>query len=519
MLKRFALVALVAAIIFGAGLYFWADAVLATDVVRQTVEAQLSRALGQPVRIGGIRAGILPRVTMTLDDVRVGDPERIAASRIYVGTGLRALLSRRIEGAVVRIEAPRVELPLPAFAVGASPTPSAAPADAPVEIVSIDRIEVTDLEVVSGSQTLGGSLSMNVSGTEATIERAELNVGGTALAITGTITDLAGPTGDIVVTAGALDLLELVAFASNFAATLAPQTLDGTSTAGTAPAAAGPDPTPMRLSVSIEADTARFATLSLDSVRGTALVTPDTVRLEPVSFGIFDGQYSGTVVLTPGDEAGFQLDAELSDIDMAALMTFVGSPDLLTGRLTGTVEVTGTGLSASRVLESTAGTARLDLADGTVRGLGLVRAIVVAGSGRTGSSVEAASNISTTDAFSSLGATLAIAGGLAATRDLRFESPDLTLDAEGTLALDGSDVDLAGPARLSPELTARAGRDLVRYTAEDGRVTLPVTVGGSADDLQVGVDVGSVLRRAITNRVTEEAEEAIREGLGRLIRP
>ena len=79
----------------------------------------------------------------------------------------------------------------------------------------------------------------------------------------------------------------------------------------------------------------------------------------------------------------------------------------------------------------------------------------------------------------------------------------------GTFRLDGSKVDLAGKVQLSDALTAQAGRDLVRYTAEQGRVTLPASIGGSADKLQVRIDTGAVLKRAITNRANEEIKKAL----------
>ena len=79
------------------GLYLWAHAILASDTVRSAVESQLSAALGQPVRVGSMGATIFPRVTMTLNDVRIGEPARITARRLDVGTAFRALLSRRIE--------------------------------------------------------------------------------------------------------------------------------------------------------------------------------------------------------------------------------------------------------------------------------------------------------------------------------------------------------------------------------------------------------------------------------------
>jgi hypothetical protein len=138
----------------------------------------------------------------------------------------------------------------------------------------------------------------------------------------------------------------------------------------------------------------------------------------------------------------------------------------------------------------------------------MVRAIVLAGSGR-GSSQAQVGSASSTEPFTRLGATLALAGGTATTKDLRFESSNLLLDASGSFRLDASNVDLTGKVQLSDELTAKAGQDLVRYTAENGRVTLPASISGPADKLQVRIDTGAVLKRAITNRANEEIKKAL----------
>jgi hypothetical protein len=120
--------------------------------------------------------------------------------------------------------------------------------------------------------------------------------------------------------------------------------------------------------------------------------------------------------------------------------------------------------------------------------------------------------------FSLLAATLEVADGTARTEDLRFESTDMSLAAAGRLQLDGTNVNLAGRVQLSEALTAEAGRDLVRYTAEQGRVTLPVTVTGPVDALSVRIDVADAAKRAIRNRATEEAEQAIKKRLGGFVR-
>ena len=82
------------------------------------------------------------------------------------------------------------------------------------------------------------------------------------------------------------------------------------------------------------------------------------------------------------------------------------------------------------------------------------------------------------------------------------------------MKLDGTAINLQGQVQLSDELSKQAGSDLVRYTQDQGKVTLPATITGSADSPQVRIDVGSMARRAVTNKANEEAQKAITKGLG-----
>jgi uncharacterized protein involved in outer membrane biogenesis len=508
MVKKILVAGLVIVALVAGGLYFWARAIFASETVRTAVERQLTDALGQPVRIGAMGATVLPRVTMTLEDVRIGEPARITAGRLAVGASLRALISRRIEQGSVELAGARIELPLPPFAIGGNDAAdSADAAGAPVEIVSIDRISLRDVQIVSGGRTLTGDVDLALAGQAVTIERANLSADGTSLTIGGRIADIAGPTGELTVSAPTLDAIQVIGFVSDFAA--------GSSAPAAAPAATAPAPVdrvPMDLAVSVDAGRATFGTLALDALKGRARVTGEAVTLDPISFDVFGGHYGGTLGLTLGATPGFRLNAAITGLDLAAFMAFAGQPDLMTGRLTGRMDVSGRGTTPDAVTQSAAGTARIDAVDGTIRNLGLVRTIVLAGSMRADSQAQARS-ASSTEPFTRLGATLAIGGGTAKTDDLHFESPDLILNAAGTIALDASRVDLTGRAQLSDELSKQAGRDLLRYTREDGRVTLPVVVRGPAADLSVTIDTGAVLKRAIQNRAEEELKEVIKKGL------
>jgi len=210
------------------------------------------------------------------------------------------------------------------------------------------------------------------------------------------------------------------------------------------------------------------------------------------------------------------VNARVDGVDMAAATAFAGSPGAITGRLSGRLNLAGRGMSAASVTNTMRGTARVDLVDGVIKNLGLVRSVVVATSGRADRG--AIGGGSRDEAFQRLGATMTLAGGSATTEDLRFESKDLLLAAAGAVRADGSAIDLRGEMQLSDELSKQAGRDLVRYTQEEGRVTLPATITGSLDAPQVRVDMAAVAKRALTNRAREEAQKVLKGGLGGLFK-
>ena len=72
--------------------------------------------------------------------------------------------------------------------------------------------------------------------------------------------------------------------------------------------------------------------------------------------------------------------------------------------------------------------------------------------------------------------------------------------------------------QLSDELSKQAGRDLIRYTQQGGRVTLPATITGSAEAPHVRIDIADMAKRALANRANEEAQKALKKGLGSLFK-
>jgi uncharacterized protein involved in outer membrane biogenesis len=505
MMKKVAIGIVAALLLVSVIGYFWVRSVFVHDTVRLALASQLSSAIGQPVTIESIGAAIYPRVTVRLGGVSIGQPARIHVRLLRLGTDFRALLSRQIVGGTVHLDGARLELPLPPL--GASPTSATAASDSksPLEIVSVGEIVLNDVEIVSSGRTLHGDILAAPHGSGVTLSKISLSAEDTRLTGSGEIRNLVGPVGEVTIRAEALNFTRLIDFLSAFAAGSGMTSTTGSNRAANAPS---PD-----LTLSLSADRATMGQMALDALSGRARVTGQGVTFDPIEFGVFGGRYKGTMAVTADAATTFRLRADVSNIDVAAMTAFAGSPGVISGRLSGRLEVAGHSPDPAGAMKSARGTARVDIQNGVVKRLGLVKTIVIATSMRADAKMPSA-DASSDEPFSQLGATMALANGTAHTSDLRFESPSVHMRSAGSLRLDGNAIDLRGDVQLSDALSQQAGRDLYRYTQQQGRVTLPVTVRGSAQAPSVQVDVAGLAGRALRNKAEEELRKRL-EGLFR----
>jgi uncharacterized protein involved in outer membrane biogenesis len=518
-MKRIAIGLALLLLVAGIALVLLAKSVLTGDNVRAALAAQLSDALGQPVTIGGVGAAIYPRVTIDLTNVTIGQPARIHLSSIHVGAGLRALLSRRIEQAAVRIDGARITLPLPDL--GPKVAGDSRSGSAPVEIVSIDEIVLRNVEVVSGNRTLHGQIELVPQGDGVQIRRVTLIADETRIDMAGALTSLSPIEGRVEATAAALDVDRLLTFLTDFTAASTVPKAGAESATSTPPSTTGVDG---RLTFILKAGRATTGGLTLSDFSSTAIVLPGTVTFEPLTFGIFGGRYEGTMNVALGATPRFRWQATVAGIDTGALMAFAGSAGTISGTLAGKVTLEGTGVEMEQALRTAHGTARVDITNGAIAGLSLVRTIVTAGSGRGGLLTSAGTALTAADAsagderFSRLGATLSLAGGGMTTNDLTMTSPDVDLQASGTVSLATMTTGFAGRVQLSETLSKQAGTDLYRYTQQGGRVTLPVALTGPIGNIAVRLDVADVATRAIRNRAADEMKKALERNLPKGLR-
>lgn len=514
-MKRIALVLLAALVVALAGGAMWVRSLLDPEHVRQMLERQATAALGQPVGIGRADVSFWPRAGVTLTDLVVGQPAAITLARTEVSTAMRALMNRRIEDAEVLVEDSTLDLPVLLATLHRLSSGGGAPGAGGdgrdeglakgVTLVNVRSLGLRDVRVRAGSREAMFNMESSLDGDRLEIRSASVASDVTSLSASGTIESLAGRKGRLTITAEELDLDGLVVFAQEFAGQAVPPGSAGG--AGAAPPPAGP----MDLTLVLEAARGHVAGVSFEQLAATAAVTAGGVSFDPLSLGVFGGRLEGSMnVNLSGAEPVLAVKGSLAGVDMTRLTEFAGQPGSVTGTLSGSLSATGRGVDPARALALARGQGAATITDGTMKGLQLVRPIVLA-FGKP----DAAQPVDGGERFSRLSATYSLANGIVTLTDLAFDSRDVELDGAGTLTVEGRALDIRADAKLSKELTAQAGRDLVRYAAEDGQVTLPVTVTGTVEAPHVGVNLGDVAGRAVKNELKRRTESAIRDLLKR----
>jgi uncharacterized protein involved in outer membrane biogenesis len=488
MRRRRLLLAALILIALPIGVYLFARFTLGSDLVRTTLERQLSARLGQPVHIRTATAGLFPRVALRLQDVTVGSADVVHIGDLQIVTGLRGLLSRTVTDAEVIASTGTVRVPLPFSLTPASP-PASAPADASsLAIVSIRTIRLREITLATGRHSLIVDLDSSLEGDRLNIGRAALRTSSTRLEASGTLA-LSSMEGSLEARADPLDLDEAIAIASAMATP--------------APAAARPQAgsSSLHLVVRLSAPKATYASYLFEDVAATLDLAPRGVTLSPLSLRSFGGRFQGRLdAETTREVPLLRLSGRAEGFDVAELLKASGSPGGITGRLAGTVSVSAAGTEIDPLIRSARGTIGAVVTDGAIPGLEMVRQIVLAFGKPSGAPAAGSGS-----AFSRLGGTFALASGALSSEDLAMASRDFDMTGRGTMRLASGDLDARVNVILSPELTAQAGTDLRRYAQQDGRVVVPATIGGTLPRPAVALDVASATRRALENELRRRA--------------
>ena len=459
------------------------------DGARRALEQQASAFLGQPVAIGKVSAQVFPRAAINLGDIRIGMPVRLTLADVQFSTDLRALIARRIEDGTVTIADSRIELPLP-FSIPdseAGGAPASTPSSSAVTIGSIRAISLRDIRIVSRGREVRVSADSALAGDKLTVRTFTAQSGGTSLEAEGVVALAPAIDARLKVKANKLDVDELLALADAF--TPAPSKTPSRSSTSASSSA------PPRIAARVSAETASAGGVEVRQFATDLEVVGDRVALSPLSFQLFGGKYQGSVNANLGKTMSLALRSRIEGIDVAKLAAFGGSPDTISGTLTGAVTAGGDGVDVAGVLKNARGMGTASIVDGNIHRLNLVRTVIVF------FGKPAPDSAPSTDHFDRIDASFSLANQVFRADAFSMHSPDVDLAGAGTFHTGSDTLDGAIDLSLSEALSAQAGNDLQRYTREGNRVVLPARIGGTLAAPRLTIDAAAALKRGLRNEV------------------
>jgi len=209
-----------------------------------------------------------------------------------------------------------------------------------------------------------------------------------------------------------------------------------------------------------------------------------------------------------GTQLSGTIESKIENVDVAQLAAFGGSPDSVTGTLSGAGKFAGSGADFAQMLRNASGTGSASIVNGSIRRLNLVRTVVLFFGRPAPDAGES------TDRFDRLDTRFSLADRVVKAEPLSLNAPDADMTGSGTLNLETDALDGRVDVRLSEALSRQAGTDLFRYTREGNRIVLPAAIGGTLTNPRLTINVGAAAQRGLRNEV-ERRMKGILDGLGR----
>jgi AsmA protein len=235
------------------------------------------------------------------------------------------------------------------------------------------------------------------------------------------------------------------------------------------------------------------------------------VKLNSLSFQLFDGQVKGNGKLVTGSEAPpFNGAVTIQGLQLGpALASVAETPVSVSGTAGANLSVQGRGFSMPELTKALQGTGRMAVKDGKIQGVNILQEVV---------SALKVAGISIDDpkatVFSTIETDLAIKQGVIRLQNLLMDSHDFQATGGGTIGFDQR-LNLLANLNLSQQVSQKlsGASPVVKIAMKDGRLSLPLTITGTAQAPSYGVDV-----KGLTGKVQEQVKKKVEETVEGLLK-
>lgn len=265
--------------------------------------------------------------------------------------------------------------------------------------------------------------------------------------------------------------------------------------------------------------------IRMSNVRMDIKAAAGRVDVNPMNASLYGGTLAGSASAVAAKEPRIALRQTLSNVNVGPLLKDAADMDKLEGRGNVMLDVSGEGALVSQIKKSLAGSAKLELRDGAVKGIDIAKVISTAKArlGQLQGNPPPQTGTSTAQektSFSELTGSFRINKGVAHNEDLRAKSPLLRVDGAGDIDIGNDRLDYLVKATVVNTLQGQGGPELQALKG----LTVPVRLSGPFSSMGYKVDMGSVATDLVKKQlegklegksgdIRSKAEEQIRGGL------
>ncbi|RPI45741.1 MAG: AsmA family protein [Betaproteobacteria bacterium] len=248
----------------------------------------------------------------------------------------------------------------------------------------------------------------------------------------------------------------------------------------------------------------RLTLLNLKSseVRAAIKVAGGRLDIAPMSAQLYQGTLAGSLSAQAADNPVFAVRQTLNGVAIGPLLRDAAQIDTLEGKGTVQADLTTRGATVQALKKALNGTAAVNLADGSVKGVdiaGTIQSVRSKIGELRGQPVQRSNKTEKTD-FTELKASFKITNGVARNNDLAMKSPLLRLEGAGDIDIGDDRMNYLLKATLVATSRGQGGRD----TAELAGVTVPVRLTGALASPQWSIDFAGMASDLAQKRLQDE---------------
>ena len=262
------------------------------------------------------------------------------------------------------------------------------------------------------------------------------------------------------------------------------------------------------LQAKIEIGKIKAEGLTLDQFKTDVSAAKGQLRVGPHSASISGGSIKGDLSINAQNNQ-IRISESLSRIAIGRLLKEMGQESRIEGTANLDMDLTTQGKKTSHLIQNLSGTARLNVADGEIRGVDIARLLrSIQGVITTGRLPEFSPDDKTV--FSELSGNVNIKQGVATNNDLTMKAPIFRVQGQGEVNLVTTDVNYLARLAVVETTQGQGGPEIEALRG----VTIPVRLSGPFNNISYQIDIASLATEIAKTRAGQAVGDKIEKAIG-----